>query len=448
MANEIRYNATHNLNLYVVIWSSDNSNVYNPSTSAFENPGTWNDARIQEVDIPLVETAGWYQADMPSVPNANYNISAYYRVGASASVNDTLVDSCFYNWNGTRLDGIVDRVTLVDTTTVNTDMITTDEIVNALVASNAVRVDETVLDLPQDSYYNRMIRNIKFYVDEPSSTTKYGVNDLIDLMEKATNYIVHDLQRLNRKDVSLTHTFNFETGKSIYQLPNNVGKVLSIGHESESGCKTFLTDGSFLSPYGTGVSVVANTVQFQNDEYLLNEEEVTVRYYPKYVSEIFVGKAKRAAGDDQQHITISSTTIGGKDMQPNAYSGYMLRVIPNSSSGILEEEILISEHSGTTNQDLVLVSPLGRDFGDDVEFDVEIVTSFSRLIENAIVQKVAFDIMSIEGNGVKYGTAKSRFEQARKVLYNFASNRDNTNRQGEDDNVFSRRGRVQRRRIY
>lgn len=116
MANEIKLKHTSGQTAYAVVRNSS-LQVFDVGDGAFENQGTWNDARVGECDITLTETAtvayGWYVASMPTAVTAAglYYIEFYQQAGTVASTSDTLIQGETWQWSGAaRLYGNVDGV--------------------------------------------------------------------------------------------------------------------------------------------------------------------------------------------------------------------------------------------------------------------------------------------------------------------------------------------------
>lgn len=102
MANPSKIVATYpdGFNLYALVFRKSDGYIYDVEAGAFEAIGTWNNARVDECDIPLTGyKAGLYMVNFPSISDDDYITELCLRAGASPATTDAILGSQDTNMN-------------------------------------------------------------------------------------------------------------------------------------------------------------------------------------------------------------------------------------------------------------------------------------------------------------------------------------------------------------
>ncbi|MBE3143567.1 MAG: hypothetical protein IMZ61_06550 [Planctomycetes bacterium] len=119
MAKEIYQSYATGSVLYALIFRPSDGYIYDVGHTAFEAIGTWNDARINECDIPLTAIGDMHFVNFPAVAAGTYDVQIRLRAGATPVVLTTvdfLISQGQIIWDGTAeittasLDTLVDSV--------------------------------------------------------------------------------------------------------------------------------------------------------------------------------------------------------------------------------------------------------------------------------------------------------------------------------------------------
>jgi len=274
-----------------------------------------------------------------------------------------------------------------------------------------------------DSTISKLLARIRLLVDEPTANKKYSDSHLLRLSEEAFAQILQELNRNESTQLVADYSFSYVDGTDRYILPPTVGTVISIGEVTTEGYKDFFGTGSRNSTLGIGCKIEGNTINFQPD-FLSGDETVHVYYLPDGAAHLFSAFATTVDNDVPSVTAPASPTEGTIDARPNAYLGYILRVLPTSPNSI-EQQRIITAQSGSTYKTYTVSPAWSTNIlatGSGAKF--EVLPSWYPHLWTVAALKVALRIAGIEGNTRRHQTLMLEYRDARRSLDVSAFNRD------------------------
>ena len=112
MTSDIIINASPGAKLYVVLFNGTNlTQVWNFTTSEWVDGSIMDDALLLDCHLALIDTNGWYQADMPSsLVNSNVYIRVCEQFEDSPAVTDSIATVYEYPERYSQVRAVADKV--------------------------------------------------------------------------------------------------------------------------------------------------------------------------------------------------------------------------------------------------------------------------------------------------------------------------------------------------
>ena len=107
MSNEIAWSYDSAETLYALVYEKDTGYIWDVGDGAFEEVGTWNDARVDECDIAMTASGDMHFADFPSaIPDTgSYFVQVRLQEGESPDTDDPPVAHGTLYWGGAEAEG-------------------------------------------------------------------------------------------------------------------------------------------------------------------------------------------------------------------------------------------------------------------------------------------------------------------------------------------------------
>lgn len=260
-------------------------------------------------------------------------------------------------------------------------------------------------------FLSHCVSLVRDATDEPGSTPKYTDAKIIEYVQSALDQIVSvintdtDHPILSRFDITVV------PGTQDYLLPCSVGEVWRIALIDTT------TNLPVWEEYPTneyafsarGFTIEGNVLRFQ-----------ALRAYNNVLQVLYVGSSEATvhmgiltANATTTALTMPATATDGEiDNRPDAYRGYVIRVLANTGAG---QERIISAHNSTTG---VLTPRPAFTTAPLIGSKYEVVPQYTRLVKHVVALHAALDIVGNEANTTKRVEIERRLQHKMTALRN------------------------------
>lgn len=177
-------------------------------------------------------------------------------------------------------------------------------------------------------FLSEAVSQIRQTLDEPSTNPKYSDTDIIRVLQTSMATVLTDLHSSMDHKILVRMPITIEDDVQSYILPPQVSQVWSVAKIDANNVKLYdVYVGSEWDFTQYGFRLEGNTIRLMTT---WNTGEILqVTFVPTVESTLCKGTS---ATYDTNTITLSTITDGSRDSRPNAYAGYMLRVLSSTDS--------------------------------------------------------------------------------------------------------------------
>jgi hypothetical protein len=277
------------------------------------------------------------------------------------------------------------------------------------------------------SMLKTIIERIRGFLDDPDLEAKYSDDYIVrHIISPAYASVLSRVNNSATNPVIQNVTFPLVKNQKDYQLPPAVGEVLRLAISDEAGrvIQEAMPRG-FWNLRGPNWQIQGNMISFTPlpPETYTNME---LWYIPSgdYKPFYSLGGADHQLAADTDgnltQITINVSTaasVGEVDRRPSAYVGQMLRIIPTSTSGVIEERVIgtWAQVSGTSWKATVRKGFTSQTAGNMPPF--EIAQEGSENMFEAVAAAGALKLATYRRlNGEHFGMIQAAYRDAMKTL--------------------------------
>jgi len=293
------------------------------------------------------------------------------------------------------------------------------------------------------SFLLRSINRIRLQTDEPETNAKYSNTELITFIQEAYAQVMQEIQRVESNHIYAIYTFTYDVATKTYILPDTIGRIISIGEETDDGYKLFYESGGDYNRQGSGCRVEGNILRFSSENYLKDDTTVTVRYLPSRCSNLYEGNTTTFTTTT---LTYENLILGTRSTDLHSYVGCTLRVLTNTDNAVSQERLIYTQ-SGDDNHVYSVEPAFSPVLSGTVKF--EIIPPLAATFDQVIAIKASMSILQIEGNSNRYKMLEKEYRGMIRTITLMASQKDGM-RGGmvRRDGPYSRRGRGRIPTIY
>lgn len=246
-------------------------------------------------------------------------------------------------------------------------------------------------------WIQRVAGKVRKWCDEPDTNAKFSDNDVYELIKSVYAKIFPDLAIHDRGLVVVRYDITFVTDQLEYVLPPNVGMILKVERVSTDTDRTLqeIYPTTIYAPYGMGWTVEGNILRLNQKLTWTSNNTFRIIYVPNGdMSPLEAPITVYGTDTTNKTWTIGSVVDGTLDTRPNAYGGYILRILSADTNGLVQE-IPIASYD-CENARVTLVRPPSPIPNGNV--NAEIVPSLTKQFEDLICLGVARRMMVIDGH--------------------------------------------------
>ena len=244
---------------------------------------------------------------------------------------------------------------------------------------------------------------VRQMTDEPSLLPKYTDADVVELVTSAMTVVMSEVH--NNSDHNIINRFDIQLvpGQLSYIMPPNVGEVWAVRKMSLTTpiipIYEVWTDNHWSS-HQSGFVIEYNEFRLLTD--WRSSDVLEMLYVPN--GESFMHKATATSVGANTIIFPASVTDGTLDTRANAYAGYLVRIL-SDTTGYVQEKVIDTYDHVTRKATLTTDwNPLPT--GTIV---YEVLPTFSNIIKHCVCLQAAMDVLSNEGREKRLKTITGRY---------------------------------------
>lgn len=244
---------------------------------------------------------------------------------------------------------------------------------------------------------------VRQMTDEPSLLPKYTDADVVELVTSAMTVVMSEIH--NNSDHNIINRFDIQLvpGKQSYILPPNVGEVWAVRKMSTTTPISPIYEvwsDNHWSSHQSGFVIEYNEFRLLTD--WRSNDILEMLYVPN--GESFMHKATASSVGANTIIFPSSVTDGTLDTRANAYAGYLVRIL-SDTTGYVQEKVI------DTYDNVIRKATLTTDWNPLPTGTIvyEVLPTFSNIIKHCVCLQAAMDVLSNEGNEKRLKTVTGRY---------------------------------------
>ncbi len=324
----------------------------------------------------------------------------------------------------------------------------------------------------ENARVTQAVRWIRRYAHEPSTSSTYTNNQLMDMLFESLDAVTQELYAMADSIPIARFDVTTVAGQAAYMLPPNIKQVHRIAHmSSTSGLVEWeYKPRSKYNPIGPGYIIEGNRTLRLIPWPVVDGDVVTIEYVPggympmhQNVAPIYSG-----AGDtgtkllttSSWRLNPSETTgyfIGAYDKRPNSFIGCTLRILGAATGAtpgglvyfpVFERTILTYDYTTgavtwepALETDPTLSATSTIDGVTRTYLNYEIVHDVDQGLLNLAALDTAAQICAIQGRSQQLALLQSRIVQYKRTLQLRMANQDARLGKGWDTDTFDNPGR-------
>ena len=244
---------------------------------------------------------------------------------------------------------------------------------------------------------------VRQMTDEPSLVPKYTDSDVVELVTSAMTVVMSEVHNNSDHNIICRFDIQLVPGQLAYILPPNVGEVWAVRKMSLNTpiipIYEVWTDNHWSS-HQSGFVIEYNEFRLLTD--WRSTDILEMLYVPN--GESLMHKATATSVGANTIIFPASVTDGTLDTRANAYAGYLVRIL-SDTTGFVQEKVIDTYDNVTRKATLTTAwNPLPT--GTIV---YEVLPTFSNIIKHCVCLQAAMDLLSNEGNDKRLKTVTGRY---------------------------------------
>ena len=261
--------------------------------------------------------------------------------------------------------------------------------------------------LSGSGFLSESVTMIRQILDSPNINGKYSDDDVIRYFRGSIATVMADYNALTDHPVTARLDVVIEVDKQVYTLPPQVSKVYYLAYiDSTSGTKQWeVYPGAMWDFSGYGFRLEGNTIRLL--EKWKTGYTLQVGFVPN--AEPFPFKADSATYAAGTITFPSSVTDGTRDTRPQAYAGYMVRILSSTdSAAVYTQDRYISSFNNQTRV-ATLVENFSPALAGTVTF--EVVPVYSLLFQQVWVMHAVQKLLGFEGAQKQYSLLEAIYQK-------------------------------------
>lgn len=269
-------------------------------------------------------------------------------------------------------------------------------------------------DLAGVGFLQKVVEDIRIYVDEPGASSKYSNDKLLDRVGDSFTGVMRELNQGAKTKPWCEWDFTLAARETRVALPPCISQVLEIQLLDAAGGnergELRARGRHYLG--GPLYSITGQTLVFANS--YSSPVYCRVVYVP--TGDVQIHEATAASHTSTSITAPSTPTAGNLDKRLNAYGGYILRVLSATWVGgsDVEQERLVT---GYDNETLTFTLDPALDPAPDVgDLVYEVVPTYLASVGNLVALYVAKNILSSIGDNKRFRTLAYTYKEALRAL--------------------------------
>lgn len=354
--------------------------------------------------ITLVEGS-----NLSSITSGNY---PFMNFNPGASYFDTLglVNFCFIRNSTTIVYSITCCVLAPETY----DLLfaasgsTLGELIEDSLLPNVVGADS----MSGTGFLSSSVSMVRQVIEEPSVNVKYSDADILRYFKGSMGSVLTDVNANTDHPVLVRWSFPIVVDKQSYTLPPHCQKLYRIAKVSsiDGMIEWEILPGSKWDWGSYGFQIEGNTIRLLakwKTAYTLQ-----VDFVPNSETYSHLGTT---ATYTPTTVTLDSTPVDGSlDTRPDAYAGYLFRVLSSTDS----ESVYTQERRIISYNNQTRVATLDETLSPTLVGTVtyEVVPAYSTLLQDVVCFHTAMTLLGIEGAQKKYALVKDIYNERKRAL--------------------------------
>ena len=239
--------------------------------------------------------------------------------------------------------------------------------------------------------------------DEPSLLPKYTDSDMVEHLTSAFTVVMSEIHNNSDHNIICRFDIQLESGVQSYILPPNVGEIWAVRKMTTTSPIIPVYEiwgDNHWSSHQSGFVIEHNEFRLLTD--WRSTDILEILYVPNGESQMHKATATSVGADSI--IFPSSVTDGSLDTRVSSYSGYLVRIL-SDTTGYVQERI-IDTYNNVTRKAVLTTDwnpvPMGT-------IVYEVLPSYSNIIKHCVCMQAAMDILGNEGNTKRLKTLTERY---------------------------------------
>lgn len=333
-----------------------------------------------------------------SVPDT---LEGYLRAMMSKTAS-TPANAGTYSAATDSLEFIGERVALVEGTGFATGTDSLKEIrdaIDTLIAPAVVGASA----LSGSGFLSDCVTLVRRMTDEPSLLPKYTDADMVEHITSAMTVVMSELHNNSDHNIVCRFDITLVPGQQTYIMPPNMGELWAVRKMSLVTPIIPIYEvwaDNHWSSHQSGFVLEYNEFRLLTD--WRSTDVLEILYVPN--GESLMHKATASSVAASSIIFPATVTDGTLDTRANAYAGYLIRILTDTT-GFVQERI-IDSYNNITRKATVTTDWDPLPTGTVV---YEVLPTFSNIIKHCVCQQAAMDVLGNEGNNKRLQTLVGRY---------------------------------------
>ncbi len=239
--------------------------------------------------------------------------------------------------------------------------------------------------------------------DEPSLLPKYTDSDMVEHLTSAFTVVMSEIHNNSDHNIICRFDIQLVAGVQSYILPPNVGEIWAVRKMTTTTPVIPVYEiwgDNHWSSHQSGFVIEHNEFRLLTD--WRSTDVLEILYVPNGESQMHKATATSVGADSI--IFPSAVTDGTLDTRVSAYSGYLVRIL-SDTTGYVQERI-IDTYDNVTRKAVLTTDWKPLPMGTIV---YEVLPSYSNIIKHCVCMQAAMDILGNEGNTKRMKTVTERY---------------------------------------
>jgi hypothetical protein len=239
--------------------------------------------------------------------------------------------------------------------------------------------------------------------DEPSLLPKYTDSDMVEHLTSAFTVVMSEIHNNSDHNIICRFDIQLVAGVQSYILPPNVGEIWAVRKMTTTTPVIPVYEiwgDNHWSSHQSGFVIEHNEFRLLTD--WRSTDVLEILYVPNGESQMHKATASSVGADSI--IFPGTVTDGSLDTRQSAYSGYLVRIL-SDTTGYVQERV-IDTYDNVTRKAVLTTDWNPVPTGTIV---YEVLPSYSNIIKHCVCMQAAMDILGNEGNTKRMKTVTERY---------------------------------------